>query len=348
MSATEAAPAEVVDPVLARYGALTAEALREHLPGDGPREHLWDLVADYPARGGKAIRPSLCLASCVAFGGELEEALPSAVAIELLHNAFLVHDDIEDGSELRRGSPTLHAVHGVPLAVNAGDAMVLLAAEPLRRNREVLGARMAAEVADEFDRMARHTVEGQAIELGWRRDATADLTPDDYLDLIMRKTCWYTTVHPLRVGALIGSWGRADLDVLVRFGFYLGAAFQIRDDLLNLVGDEAAYGKELLGDLYEGKRTLMLNHVLSASSGAEREELVAFLRRDRVERTADDVAGVVAAMARHGSIEFAAEFAQGIADAAHEAFDAAFAAVPDGEDRRFIRAMIPWMLDRAA
>lgn len=345
---TATAGERTVEQVLDRYGRLTADALREQLPDQEPRAHLWQLAADYPTRGGKAIRPSLCLASCVAFGGELDEALPSAVAIELLHNAFLVHDDIEDGSELRRGAPTLHELHGIPLAVNAGDALVLLAAAPLRENRDRLGVRLAAEVVDEFDRMARHTVEGQAIELGWRRDAAVDLTPDDYLDLIMRKTCWYTTVHPLRVGALIGSWGRADLDPLVRFGFYLGAAFQIRDDLLNLVGDEEVYGKELLGDLFEGKRTLMLNHVLTAASGEERDDLVGFLRSGRAGRTSESVHVVLEAMRRHGSIEFAAEFAQGIADAAHDAFEVAFAAVPDSEDRRFIEAMIPWMLDRTA
>jgi geranylgeranyl diphosphate synthase type II len=348
MAAPPQSPTATVEPVLARYGALTTAALRGYLPEAGPREHLWDLVADYPSRGGKAVRPSLCLATCVAFGGELDEALPSAVAIELLHNAFLVHDDVEDASELRRGSPTLHELHGVPLAVNAGDALVLLAGTPLRENRERLGARLAAEVAEEFERMARHTVEGQATELGWRRDAAVDLTPDDYLDLIMRKTCWYTTVHPLRVGALIGSWGRADLDPMVRFGFYLGAAFQIRDDLLNLVGDEAVYGKELLGDLYEGKRTLMLNHVVSSSSGAERRDLVAFLGKERGERSADEVAAVLEAMVRHGSIEFATEFARGIADAAHGAFEVAFAGAVDGEDRAFVEAMIPWMLDRRA
>ena len=98
--------------------------------------------------------------------------------------------------------------------------------------------------------MMLHTLEGQATELGWRRDIVVDLTPEDYLDLIMRKTCWYTTIHPLRVGALVGSAGSADVTHMVRFGFYLGAAFQIRDDLLNLVGDEETYGKEILGDLH--------------------------------------------------------------------------------------------------
>ena len=88
----------------------------------------------------------------------------------------------------------------------------------------------------EFDFMSRQTVAGQALELGWCQDNRIDLEPDDYLDLIMKKTCWYTTVLPLRVGALVGSRGTADLDPMIEFGFHLGAAFQIRDDILNLVG----------------------------------------------------------------------------------------------------------------
>jgi geranylgeranyl diphosphate synthase type II len=346
VTAAPAAPS--VADELARYGAYASEAVREHLPDEEPRAELWDLVADYPSRGGKAIRPSLCLATCVAFGGELSDARPSAAAIELLHHAFLVHDDIEDSSELRRGAPTLHARVGVPLAVNAGDALAHLATRPLWDNQQQLGSRLAGLVAEEFDRMARHTVEGQAIELGWRRDAPVELTPDDYLDMIMRKTCWYTTIHPVRVGALIGSWARADLDRFVRFGFYLGAAFQIRDDVLNLLGDESRYGKETFGDLYEGKRTLMLNHVVTASTGIEHDRLVAFLHKDRSERTADDVESVLDSMRRHRSIEFAEQLGRGIADAAHGAFEDAFDGVPDGPERRFVEAMIPWMLEREA
>ena len=116
--------------------------------------------------------------------------------------------------------------------------------------------------------MARLTVDGQARELGWQRDGRTDLTPDDYLDLIMRKTCWYTTLLPLRVGALIGARGDVDLAAMLRFGFFLGAAFQIRDDVLNLTGSVARYGKEPLGDLREGKRTLMVIHLLAAAGAA--------------------------------------------------------------------------------
>lgn len=337
-----------VDEVLARHGERTTAAMLPYLPAGEPRAHLYDLVRDYPLRGGKAIRPSLCLATCAAFGGGDEDALLSAVAIELLHNAFLVHDDVEDGSELRRGEDTLHTRHGTPLAINAGDALAVLAQAPLRDNRERLGSRMASRVADEFDTMLRRTLEGQAIELGWRRENAVDLTPDDYLDLIMRKTCWYTTIHPLRVGALIGSWGGADLDALVRFGFYLGAAFQIQDDLLNLTGDEGRYGKERCGDLYEAKRTLMVIHLLSVLAGDRRASVVEVLGRDRAQRTDADVDAVLALMVEHGSLDFAREFGRGIASAAEDAFDTAFADVPESADRQFVHDLIAWMLDRDA
>jgi geranylgeranyl diphosphate synthase, type II len=337
----------VFETSLTGYAAATARALADELPDVDAPGTLADLVAEYPRRGGKALRPALCLATCEAFGGSADDALPSAVAIELLHNAFLVHDDVEDGSLLRRGQPTLHATWGVPSAVNAGDALALLGHTALRANRDRLGARMADLVAQEFEEMARHTVEGQAVELAWRRDGTVALAPEDYLDLILRKTCWYTTIHPLRVGALIGSWGTADLEPLTRFGFYLGAAFQIQDDILNLTGDEEHYGKERNGDLYEGKRTLMLIHLLDRATSGERAWLAELFSGDRHERSDADVAEVRRLMDEHGSLAFTERFAAGIADAAASSFALAFADAPASPARDFVRDLIPYMLERS-
>jgi geranylgeranyl diphosphate synthase type II len=338
-----------VEETLRHYGELTRDATRVYLSQCEYPASLYQLATDYPGRVAKAIRPGLCLATCGAFGGELDEAMPTAVAIELFHNAFLIHDDIEDASVLRRGRPTLHALHGVPLALNAGDALAVMAQAPLRDNRRRLGTRMAALVADEFDLMLRRTLAGQAIELEWRRENAVALTPQDYLHLVMLKTCWYTTIHPLRVGALIGSWDRADLDGLIRFGFYLGAAFQIADDILNLTGDERRYGKELLGDLYEGKRTLMLIHLLGAAEGdPAREFLEHFLGLERPQRSAADVASVLDLMVRHGSIEFATEFGRGIARAAEELYDETFGRLAKSAEGHFIHDLIGWMLEREA
>jgi Polyprenyl synthetase/Aminotransferase class-V len=152
--------------------------------------------------------------------------------------------------------------------------------------------------------LARLTVDGQARDLGWQREAFLDLTPDDYLDMIMRKTCWYTTLLPLRVGALIGTQGRLDLSQLLRFGFLLGAAFQIRDDILNLTGSPDVYGKEPLGDLREGKPTLMLIHLAAAASPPDRAHVGRYLLMDPAERTTDVTTRILAMMGAYGSLAF--------------------------------------------
>jgi geranylgeranyl diphosphate synthase type II len=337
---------DVITDDLERYGAMTREAAMRYLGADGLSPYLVDPATEYLLRGGKALRPALCLATCEAFGGDVQRALPSATAIELLHTAFLVHDDVEDDSDLRRGAPTLHRRFGRAAAMNAGDGLAVLALGALRDNEGRLGHRLAARIWEEFDFMARQTVDGQALELGWQREGRVDLTPEDYLDLIMKKTCWYTTLLPLRVGVLTGTRPVPDLGAVLRFGFFLGAAFQIRDDLLNLTGSEALYGKERLGDLREGKRTLMLIHLLAAADRADRARVVGLLALPPADRTAPVREELLAMMLQHGSLAFADEFARGIARSAAVAFDEAFADAPDSPARRFVAALVPYMVDR--
>ena len=126
----------------------------------------------------------------------------------MLHNAFLVHDDIEDESELRRGLPTMHAEHGVPIAVNAGDMLTALSVRILRDNLPRLGPPLTSRVYDEFEHMMQESLEGQAMELGWVRDNRCDVTDEDYLRMVLKKTCWYSFIHPCRIGALIAHEGR--------------------------------------------------------------------------------------------------------------------------------------------
>jgi geranylgeranyl diphosphate synthase type II len=244
----------------------------------------------------------------------------------------------------------------MPMAVNAGDALAVLAMQPLRDGTP-LSTRLSNRVADEFLDMVTRTVEGQAMELGWRAANVIDLAPIDYLTMIGYKTCWYTTVWPLRVGALIGSAGTAPLEPMTRFGFYLGAAFQIRDDLLNLVGAADRYGKELLGDIREGKRTLMVIHLLASVPPSDREVVAAFLARtqcpqavsdDDAQKLDQDAQWVLDLMLRHGSVQFAAEFGEGVAAAAYGSFREAFADVPASAHRDFVEAIIPYMLARTA
>jgi geranylgeranyl diphosphate synthase type II len=316
------------------------------IPDGEPVDWLYGPMREYPSRPGKALRPALCLSASRVFGAQADVVMDVALAIELLHNAFLVHDDIADGSQMRRGRPTLGATHGIAAALNAGDGLAVVAGQVLRRATRQLDDDLAEMVWREFDTMAMRTLEGQAIEVGWQLDHVEGLGPADYLELIMRKTCWYTTIHPLRVGALIGSNGSADLAALVGFGFHFGAAFQIRDDLLNLVGDERTYGKEILGDLYEGKRTLALMHLMSAAVGADKRIVLEYLRQNRSGRTEVMVARVRALMDDYGSIDYTREYAEGILMVAEDYFDHAFAAALPGPDLDFLRSLVPYVWAR--
>jgi geranylgeranyl diphosphate synthase type II len=262
-------PIDSVETHLQKVAQHIRRSMLDALPEGEPKDAFYALMREYPSRPEKGIRPALCISAGRAFGAASEDLYGIAVVIELLHDAFLVHDDIADESEFRRGRLTLSAAHGTGLAINAGDGMAVVAGQLLRRATERLDRNVADLVWSEFDAMAMRSLEGQAMEIAWRSQSIDTLQPDDYLALILRKTCWYTTIHPLRVGAIIGSKGTADLADLVRFGFHFGAAFQIRDDLLNLVGNEAVYGKEILGDLYEGKRTLPLVHLASCARGKD-------------------------------------------------------------------------------
>ena len=327
---------------LRQYAELTRDAMADAITGGEPADYLYDLVRDYTSRRGKGLRPGLLLAAADACGAATRTALPAAAALELLHTAFLIHDDVEDHSRLRRGQPTLHELHGVALAVNAGDALANLAVRPLTstafpryRSREVLA---------ELRLAIRQTTEGQALELGWRRHAVVDLTPLDYLELVGRKTCWYTTMAPLRIGAQLGRW-RPEPTALDRLGFLAGCAFQIRDDLLDLAPG-GQVGKTPRSDVAEGKRTLVLIHLLSVAAPTERAWVVDYLSREPDDRSAADAEQLLVLMVAAGSLTYAERFAAVLAAAAQESLETAFADVPPSPAVDFLRELIDYLVSR--
>src|SRR5262249_37730607 len=158
--------------------ACRADALRRiaGVVGERARTHpAYRAVLDYPMRDAKGLRPAIAVATCRALGGELDEIAPTASVFELLHNAFLVHDDVEDGSELGRNRPTLAVQLGVPLAVHAGDTMLALALEPLLDNMLLLDLGRALRILELVARVMRKTVEGQALELTWIAERRWDI-----------------------------------------------------------------------------------------------------------------------------------------------------------------------------
>ncbi|MGH3478294.1 MAG: FAD-dependent oxidoreductase [Pseudonocardiaceae bacterium] len=330
---------------LSWYRKQALDALTGAVPDKEPSRYLYDLVRDFVAQPSKGLRPALCLATCRAFGGSTEAALPSAAGLELLHNAFLVHDDLEDGSLSRRGQTTMHRRVGTPLAVNTGDAMNALSMRLFRRNLVQLDPEVALQIMEEVDHLLVESLEGQAMELGWMRDNEWGVSTDDYLRMVLKKTAWYSFIHPMRIGALVAG-ADDDLDRFNRFGFLLGAAFQIQDDVLNLVGNHSRYGKEIAGDLCEGKRTLVLSHAFARATPSEQSWLQEFFSHPRERRLQRKLVDIYDLLERSRSIEWARLAASALTSAAQKEFPLAFAGANDGPDLDFVRALVNYLVER--
>ncbi|BAZ50614.1 polyprenyl synthetase family protein [Nostoc sp. NIES-4103] len=291
----------------------------------GAYQPLYEMLVDYPFRNGKMLRPTMCISVARSVGGMGHDALISATALELYHNAFLIHDDIQDGSEARRGKETLHQLIGIPRAINVGDATNVLAVGLLLENLSVVGVGKALNILHEIEFMAQQSVEGQAMELDWVAKNASNLTDQDYFQMCVKKTCWYTFMTPCRIGLILGNPSTNPKDLvkplagLTRFGMLLGIAFQIQDDLLNLQGELKNYGKEIGGDIYEGKRTLMLNHVLTHSQKSEK--ILEILALPREQKTPQQLNFILEQMLHCDSIEYGWKIARSFANQAAELFD---------------------------
>jgi len=280
---------------LRRASAEIERATLEVLPSKEPYQELYSIQKDYPLRGGKRFRPALLLLCAEWFGASYEDALPSAVALELFHNFALIHDDIEDSSLFRRGKPTLHHLHGIPLAINAGDSLFGMVYEILMSNRERFGDQKALDIISLFNQIFRATFEGQAYDIGWVANNHFP-TRAEYFEMIRRKTGVYSGKGPCQLGALIADVPPDILEKIGDFGEALGIGFQIKDDVLNLeedAGELKEYGKERGGDIREGKRTLITIHMLESLNQTDSEKLRAILLKPAEKTLDDDVDWVI-------------------------------------------------------
>jgi geranylgeranyl diphosphate synthase type II len=309
---------------------------------DGEPKLLYEMMRDYPSRSGKGLRPALVLITAEAFGAPAGKAITTAAALEMFQNWVLIHDDIEDGSDDRRGKPCLHKLHGVPLAINAGDALHIKMWEGLLKTRKEIGAAKSYKVMAKMAEMLDRTVEGQTMEISWVENKQWDVTEEDYYMMVHKKTAWYTVIAPMQMGAIIA--GHGSQKAIHRFGEVLGRAFQIQDDVLNLVAEEDKYGKEIAGDIYEGKRTLMLLHLIRKCAPAEREKVLNIMNKPREQKTKEEVAHILQMMKDKGSIDYAKQKAKAFAAKAKKMFPKL--RVPAGSARDELAAIIDFIVER--
>lgn len=259
-----------------RLAAASARPLTNGSVAADLDRYLYAPLAHFTAEGGKRVRPVLCLMGAEAAGAGAEVALAPAVAIELFQSAALIHDDIADASELRRGEPCLYKTQGVGVATNMGDLALTQVFDVVLQD-EALPEGRKPEVLRRLVEMELHTLEGQALDLGWARDERWDVTTEDYVYMVTSKTAWYSAASPLLIGATAAGASPELREGLRQVGLHAGIAFQLQDDLLNLVGDADAQGKDFRSDITEGKRTLAVVHALEHLGTAEKSELVAIL-----------------------------------------------------------------------
>lgn len=262
--------------------------------------YLYAPLRAFSENGGKRHRPLICMLAARAVGGDEARARSAAAAIEHFQSAALIHDDIADEGQLRRGKPCLHIAEGVGRAINCGDYDLTLVTDVVLRD-EALTSDEKVRALGELVSMMQRTVEGQALDLGWVEDGRFDLTVRDYLTMATLKTAHYSGAVPLALGAIIGGGTDAQVEALRSFGLATGLAFQIQDDLLNLVGN--AGDKDFRCDITEGKRTLVAVHALEHTAGAHHDELVDILTSGTTDEAALDRAMQLFEGA--GSLDFA-------------------------------------------
>jgi geranylgeranyl diphosphate synthase, type I len=231
---------------------------------------------------GKLLRPYLVLLACQAAGGRVEQALPLAAGIQLIHNFTLIHDDIQDVSPMRRGRATVWSLWGVAHGITAGDSMFALAHLAVHRLRGVgVPADIVLEVLQRLDETILAVCEGQYLDCSY--EGTLSIAEEDYLSMICRKTATLIGAA-ISLGALVGGTDMVNAQMLYEFGANLGIAFQLQDDILGIWGDPEATGKPAAADLYRRKVTLP---IIRALRDMEHREILTDLYRRETLADAD-------------------------------------------------------------
>jgi geranylgeranyl diphosphate synthase type I len=322
--------------ILAQYKGEVEAELERHIPRSGEPHDFYASIWELLDRGGKRFRPAMTFLACECVGGRKEDAVPAAAAVELLHNMTLIHDDVEDESELRRGKPCIHRIYGVPTAINAGDAMLIKVFEIA--NSSKLAPERCHSLVQKLAGRAFEITWGQAFEFSmWKRK---QFTEDDVIRLLKFKTGALTGLST-EAGAIAGGGSQEHLEALGEFGETVGVAFQIIDDVLNLTGDVKKYGKEIGGDIREGKKTLMSAHLLRTASPSDRRTFARLLGKRRIAKA--EIRKAIGLYEEYGSIKYAKAQASGYLEKATEALQR----LPPSDARESLGAVAEFLVSRS-
>ena len=322
-----------IEATLKQYGALIDLQLQELLPHR--EDYLSEPIWYHMDSGGKRVRPALCLITCAALGGDPKAAIPFAVAVEILHNMFLIHDDVEDGDTMRRDKPTVWCKYGTANALNVGDYLLG------RAYRSILSSSLPAEkrlrLLDIFTLTYERTVEGQALDINWRGDR--GFTMEKYLKIVELKTAYYLTCGMVG-GAVIAGAPEVVIEKFWELGHSIGPAFQIKDDLIDLAQGKGR-GGQIGSDIKEGKPSFLYAYTLSRASKEDRDRLIEVMLKPREETPDREVEEVIALYKKYGAIDYAQDYADGLVEKAFKTIEG----LPVG-DKALFRDLAQFMAQR--
>lgn len=318
----------MIEEILQQKAKMVDEAIPRFLPITPPDE-LYKAMRHLLDAGGKRLRPSALLLAAEAVGGKPENVLPAAVAIELVHNFTLIHDDIMDGADLRRGLPAVHKKWGVSGAIVAGDALYSKAFEILSCTKSE--AERLVESLELMSKTCTDICEGQWMDMNF--ETRKDVKEEEYMRMVEKKTA-VLFATAVKMGALLSGANREVVRALWDFGRLTGVGFQIYDDVIDLITPEGILGKAQGGDIIEGKRTLIVIHALS--KGVNIEAL------GKSNATRSEVAAAITALKESGSIDYAMNKAIAFV----EEGKAALKALPDSEAKKMLIQLADYMIER--
>ena len=229
-------------------------------------EQLYKPILYSMSGGGKRIRPTLLLLACEAFGGDVQQALPAAAAVEMFHNFTLLHDDIMDNAEVRRGKPSVYASWGNNVAILSGDAMMICSYRLLSK----VPSEKLASIMEIFTTTALQVCEGQQYDMDF--ESRQKVSVVEYMHMIELKTS-VLLAGAAAIGAVLGDASEEDCRQIYRYALELGLAFQLQDDLLDSYGTQEELGKRIGGDILEGKKTCLMLNAMSRATEEDREVL---------------------------------------------------------------------------
>ena len=302
-----------VTEILTDYSKDVKKVIEDHLSELVP-EDLRESSIYLTKAGGKMLRPALTLLSAQAVGGQKEDAIKTAGALELIHTFSLIHDDIMDDDDMRRGKPAVHMVWGEPLAILAGDTLFSKAFELVISSKEDdCPPEHVAEALRVIADACVKICEGQALDMGF--EGNFDVSEEEYLEMIFKKT-GALLAGACEAGAIMGGADEEVVSAMYEYGRAIGLAFQIQDDYLDVISDEADLGKPVGSDIVEGKMTLMVVKALAEANDDDKQVLLDILADPQSPQ--EDVDKAIEIFNKYGSIQYAHDVAQSNVNKAKE------------------------------